>query len=305
MSAPRLTIGLPVYNGENFLREAIVSILAQTYTDFELVISDNGSTDATPAICRAAAASDPRVRYVRHDENRGAGWNYEHVRSLATGTDFYKWAAHDDVLAATFLERCVAALDADPGASLAFTGVAAIDHQGAVTKLKRNQVEALGGDPGSRFRQVLASNANPEAVFGVMRRSALAHTRGQGDYISSDRVLLAELALVGSFVEVPEPLVLRRDHTHMSRRANATLEEISLWFDPDAAPTRNETWRLFREHVVAVGRADLPAGERALALATLLQAWGERRWLPAAVARARSTARLRTRAREVRGRWRR
>jgi glycosyltransferase involved in cell wall biosynthesis len=258
----RLTIGLPVYNGENYLQAALDSILGQTYTDFELIISDNGSTDSTPDICRAAA-NDPRVRYVRHDENRGAGWNYEHVRALAADTELYKWAAHDDVMAPTFLERCVAALDADPAASLAFTGVAAIDSAGTVTKLKRNQVEALGTDPGSRFKQVLASNANPEAVFGVMRTSALAHTRGQGDYISSDRVLLAELALVGHFVEVPEVLFFNRDHpTRSVRITGGDLRKLTAWFAPEKPEQFLPAWRLWREYLNAARRAPLSRDEK-------------------------------------------
>jgi glycosyltransferase involved in cell wall biosynthesis len=305
-ATPVVTVGLPVYNGERYLAESIDSILGQSASSLRLVISDNASTDRTPEIIRDHASRDDRVVSLRTETNRGAAWNFNRVFA-ACDTPYFKWAAADDVLAPTCIERLLEALSAaPPEAVLAFPHTVVIGEEGGRLG---EYVDALATRPDDpphrRFGHVVRNMLKGNLVFALMRSEGLRRTRLHGSYPSSDFVLLAELALVGSFVEVPEPLFLRRDHTHMSRRANATLEEISLWFDPDAAPTRNETWRLFREHVAAVGRADLPAGERALALATLLQAWGERRWLPAAVARARSTARLRTRAREVRGRWRR
>src|ERR1051326_2036095 len=107
---PRVSIGLPVYNGQQFLEEAINSLLAQTYSDFELIISDNASTDATEQICRAHAAADPRIRYYRNDKNRGPVWNLNRVFELARG-ELFKWAAHDDVCAPTLVERCVEVLE--------------------------------------------------------------------------------------------------------------------------------------------------------------------------------------------------
>src|SRR5579871_3942080 len=113
----RVSIGLPVHNGERYLREAIDSLLAQTYRDFELIISDNGSTDGTEAICRAYAAADPRIRYYREEQNRGCAWNWNRVFALARG-EIFKWAAHDDVCAPRLVERCLEALDRCPEAVL-------------------------------------------------------------------------------------------------------------------------------------------------------------------------------------------
>src|SRR3954470_23138397 len=107
---PRVTIGLPVYNGARYLAEAIESVLAQTFTDFELVISDNASTDATAAIALQYAARDPRVRYSRNRENIGSARNFGRAFELATG-EFFKWMASDDLISPEFLENCVAALD--------------------------------------------------------------------------------------------------------------------------------------------------------------------------------------------------
>jgi glycosyltransferase involved in cell wall biosynthesis len=269
-TAPRVSIGLPVYNGANFLTDAIESILDQTYADFELVISDNGSTDETEAICRRFAALDPRVRYERHDENRGAGWNFEHVRTLARGRDFYKWAAHDDVLAPTFLERCVELLDADPDASVALTGVAAIDDDGKVTRLKHRQVLPQTRDPVSRFKHVVMSDANCEAVFGLIRRTALETTRGQGDYIASDRVLLAELALAGPFVEVPEVLFFNREHPARSVQVTGgDFRLLTSWFAPQKPEQFMPYWRIWREYLNAARRSQLAPSQRRRAYAQL------------------------------------
>jgi glycosyltransferase involved in cell wall biosynthesis len=93
--SPQVSIGMPIYNGELFIREALDSLLAQTFTDFELIISDNGSTDATEAICKEYAAKDVRIRYVRQGENRGAVANFWFVLNEAVG-EYFMWAAADD-----------------------------------------------------------------------------------------------------------------------------------------------------------------------------------------------------------------
>ena len=266
----RVTVAIPVYNGENFIERAIESILAQTYRDFELVISDNGSTDRTPEICRRFATQDARIRYFRYDVNRGAGWNYENARALARGTDYFKWAAHDDVIAPTFLERCVDALDTDPGAVVAFSGVAAIDAAGEITRLKKWQVESLGPRPSERFRGVVRTAADTEAVFGLMRVDALRHTRGQGDYVASDRVLLAELAVQGTFHEVPAVLFFNRDHPSRSVRiTDGNFRMLTSWFAPGKPEQFMPNWRLWREYAHAARHAPVSLRERVRCFAFL------------------------------------
>src|SRR5882762_1549884 len=117
---PRISIGLPVYNGENFITDALESILGQTYTDFELIISDNASTDRTEALCKSYAARDPRIRYWRNAENLGAARNFNRVFELSSG-EYFKWTAHDDVLAPDYLEKCIEASDRDPSVVLVYT----------------------------------------------------------------------------------------------------------------------------------------------------------------------------------------
>ena len=109
-TAPRLTIGLPVYNGEKYVAESIESLLGQSFTDFELVISDNASTDSTGDICRQYEKQDSRVRYFRQPQNIGLAPNHNFVVERASG-ELFKWAAGDDLYARDLVERCVDALD--------------------------------------------------------------------------------------------------------------------------------------------------------------------------------------------------
>ena len=124
-----VSVIIPVYNGARYLPEAVDSLLSQSFGDFELIISDNGSTDETERIARGYAERDPRVRYVRSEVNRGLLWNFRTVLELARAPRF-KWMAHDDICAPEFLRRCMEALDADPGIVLCAPSTIDIDEHG-------------------------------------------------------------------------------------------------------------------------------------------------------------------------------
>src|SRR6267154_5510945 len=128
-STPLLSIGLFVYNGERFLEEVLQSILSQTFTDFELIISDNASTDRTGEIAEAYAKRDDRIRYYRSEKNMGAGWNIRRVYELASGK-YFKQAAVDDLLEPDFLRRCVEILESDPDCVVAYAGTKEVDENG-------------------------------------------------------------------------------------------------------------------------------------------------------------------------------
>src|ERR1700730_2505125 len=127
-TTPLVSIGFFLYNGDRFLAAAIESILNQTFQDFELIISDNCSTDRSEEICRKFAAQDDRIRYYRADRNMGAGWNLRNVYFKATGK-YFKWAAHDDMIQPDFLRQCIDALEADDSLVVAHTYTRVIDHE--------------------------------------------------------------------------------------------------------------------------------------------------------------------------------
>ncbi len=128
---PAISIGMPVYNGEKYLREAVDSLLAQTFSDFELIISDNASTDATESICRQYEKADRRIRYIRQQENIGVVRNFQFVLRQA-GAPYFMWAACDDKWESCWLERMHEATGED-GVGMVFGEVAHIDENGAET----------------------------------------------------------------------------------------------------------------------------------------------------------------------------
>lgn len=119
---PKVSIGLPVYNGEKFIREALDSLLVQSFTDFELIISDNGSSDGTEAVCREYAARDARIRYVRWNEDRGGAANFAYVLDEARG-EYFMWAAHDDRWHVDYIKFMSAVLDSDEDVGLVFSAM--------------------------------------------------------------------------------------------------------------------------------------------------------------------------------------
>src|SRR6201997_3215495 len=132
-SIPLVSVGLFVYNGERYIEETLDSILSQTFTDFELIISDNASTDRTGEIAQAYAKCDHRIRYYRSEKNMGAGWNARRVYELATGK-YFKWAAVDDLLEPDLLQRCVEILESDPGCVVAYARTKEVDVNGTFIK---------------------------------------------------------------------------------------------------------------------------------------------------------------------------
>ncbi len=261
---PRVSIGLPVFNGEDFIAETLDSILAQTYADFELIISDNGSTDSTPEICRAYVAKDRRVRYYRSDKNLGAAWNYNRVFELAVG-EYFKWAAHDDVCAPTLVERCVEVLDSNPAVVLCFSWLVDIDARGNEIRIRGSTVRSDLARPYERFRELaqFRPTYTCEAIFGLIRARVLRKTKLIRNYADSDRTLLAELGLHGPFHEIPEVLFLHRQHANRSVATNPERQERMAWFDPTAAGRIVlPNWQQLADLLSVIWRSPVPWKER-------------------------------------------
>ncbi len=269
--APRISVGIPVYNGEAYLPAALDALLAQDVEDFEIIISDNASTDGTEAICRAYAARDPRIRYYRSDENRGAAWNFNEVVRLARG-EYFRWACHDDLCEPEHLRRCVALLDmSPPSVILAYARTLLIDESGHTIGVSNDDLDTQGLPPHRRFQVVAQRLRYANVLFGVHRRDALLQTELIGPYESSDYVLLAHLSLLGEFAEVPAYLFRRRIHPGMSRQANRTPRTIARWFAPSTGAWRfyAPQARLQLGYARVVLRAPLSRGERARAMLAL------------------------------------
>ncbi|NND71962.1 MAG: glycosyltransferase family 2 protein [Rhodothermales bacterium] len=224
-TSPRVTIGLPVYNGEAFVGRAIDSILGQSFGELELIITDNCSTDATESICRSYESTDPRVRYIRNSENIGVIANFNKVFEIATG-EYFKWAASDDICHPEMIQHLVGALDDNPTAVMAvpqarifenhpenvYAGVeegkSAIVNQNSVVDY---DMRLFSVNPMDRFRAVLQTDHPGTVIYSLIRSSALRET-GLHQVEGSDRLLLSELALKGEYVLVDRQLFFRRIH---------------------------------------------------------------------------------------------
>ena len=263
--APRLTIGLPVYNGEKYVAESLDALLGQTFTDFELIISDNASTDRTGSICRRYEQQDPRVRYVRQPRNIGLSPNHNFVADQARG-ELFKWASGDDLYARDLIERCVDALDKHPDVVLAHCWTAKIDETGTVTKALEYPLRTAAPRAPDRFRSLLFDMGG-DYDYGVMRTEVLRRTAMNGSYHHADRTIVAELCLHGRFYQVPDWLYFRREHAAQAEQANPTMRSRSANMDPRRANRlRHPAVRLYAEYVwgylSAIRRSPLPAGQK-------------------------------------------
>jgi glycosyltransferase involved in cell wall biosynthesis len=262
-TAPFVSIGLPVYNGERYLAEAIQSILNQTYRNLELIICDNDSTDRTAEICRRFAACDARIRYFRNQSNLGAARNFNLTLEWASGV-YFKWHAADDLIAAEFVTRSVEVLEADRGVVLCQSQVIVIDEIGNfIMDFDYLPGHASSTIPSRRLGDVLRQDRWDFEVFGLIRTDALRRTRLLDYYVASDRVLRAELALFGRYHILPERLFFSRDHPNRSVRAYPAHHLRVAWFDPRlAGRTVFPHWRVLKEYGRAVARAPLSRRQR-------------------------------------------
>lgn len=286
-AVPRLSIGLPVYNGEKFLAESLDALLGQTYEDFELIISDNASNDGTADICHRYEKEDSRIRYIRQSHNIGAAPNHNFLVRESRG-EFFKWASADDLYARDLLERCVEALSEHPDVVLAHSWTAAIDSAGNVTQALKYPLATDSPRPPERFRSLLFgcsglygnSDSDDDSLippdnngviraddmYGVIRADVLRRVAPHGSYYHADRILVLEIALNGPFHQTPDWLYFRRDHGDRGTHS-PTLRAWCGWLDPErTSRLRNPTARLLGEYiwgyVAAIRRAPLSSADR-------------------------------------------
>jgi len=262
---PRLTIGLPVYNGEKYVAESLDALLGQSFADFELIISDNASTDGTPDICRGYEKQDSRVRYFRQQRNVGLAPNHNFVAERARG-ELFKWASNDDLYARDLIERCVDVLDKDQDVVLAHSWTAKVDDSGTVTMAFEYPLNTAAARAPERFRSLLFDNGGDDD-YGVIRTEVLRRTAMKESYHHADRTIIAELCLYGRFYQVPDWLYFRRDHADRAERACPTMRSRCANMDPRRADRlRHPAVRLYGEYVWAyiraIRRAPLSGAER-------------------------------------------
>jgi glycosyltransferase involved in cell wall biosynthesis len=227
---PRVSLGMPVYNGENFLKQALDSLLSQTFEDFELIVSDNASTDRTEEICREYATRDRRIRYYRQEKNLGAASNFNYVFELSRG-EYFKWAAHDDLCAPSFIAECVEVLDPDESVILCYPKTKLINENGDLIGVSYKPLRKINSrEPQERFQDILFHAVWCFEVFGLIRADVLRKTPLIEKYYGSDKVLLARLSLLGRFQEIDKYLFFRRCSPKQS--TNMIVRDKAVWINP-------------------------------------------------------------------------
>jgi glycosyltransferase involved in cell wall biosynthesis len=227
----RVSIGLPVFNGEKYLAEAIASVLEQTYSDTELIITDNASTDGTQDICAEACRQDKRIRYFRNEKNLGAAPNYNLAWSYANG-EYFKWLAHDDRIKPRFIEAAVAALDADPAAVLCNSEAEYIDGEGRHLGFYRSVLARCeSGKPAEQLAAVLLNSHTCIDFFGLIRREAMVGSILHEAFSGADKAFIAQMALRGRLIQLAEALVEVREHPHRYTRTTKSARMKLNWHD--------------------------------------------------------------------------
>jgi len=271
-SGPLVSIGIPVYNGEQFIAQALDSFLAQTFSDFGIIICDNDSHDKTEQICREYAGRDPRIRYYRNESNIGVAGNCRRVLDLATGK-YFKYAAHDDLCAPQFLERCLEVLDRRPDVVLAYPKTKLLNElSGELTEYEEG-MNLQSERPSERFTQLMQQMRLCNTIFGLVRTVELRKTGGYPAYLGGDIVLMAELSLRGKFYEIPEYLFYRRFHPSAASSMK-DQRQLESYLEPSLAKQERihrREWTHLAGHFRSTLRTPLPITERARLMLALLR----------------------------------
>jgi glycosyltransferase involved in cell wall biosynthesis len=291
-NAPLVSIGIPVRNGQKYLRQALDSLLGQTLSDLEIVICDNNSSDGTESICREYAARDARVRYFRNEADLGPAGNHNRCFEHSRGT-FFKWHAHDDLCLPTFLEKCVEVLKREPTIANCHTLTHIVDENCKFLREYKFRTQTDSHFASRRFGSLINVKHRIHVgyeIFGVWRRADLAQTPLEKADAHGDRILLVRMSLRGRFYEVPEPLFFSRAHPNQSMQAKTTRGWLSRWIGAGPLPPAEwwdaskkgkvvfPEWNLLAEYWTSIGEVPALSLADRLRCRLWLGLWVMRNW---------------------------
>ena len=226
----KLTIGIPVYNGEKFLEEKITSILNQDFVDFELIISDNASTDSTKEICSKFATNDKRVKFFSHKKNLGAIWNFDFILKKAKG-EYFMWTATDDKILPGFYEKNIEILEKNPNIACSASQVKYFGKnrnywverstRGSFKKLTKKIVGRFqnlqnypaSGTFESKFRYYLKLRGHHHIFYGMYRTEQLKKIwlLDVNFTVGNDLITMLSMLRFGDFHVIDEVMMERYD----------------------------------------------------------------------------------------------
>ena len=261
---PLVSIGMPIYNGADFLRCALESLLAQDYDNFELIISDNHSTDSTREICLDYLARDNRIRYHRNNTNIGAINNFNRVFELSQG-EYFMWHAHDDLREPNYLSSCLEIMEMNPNVILCCSSTL-LNEDGSFRE-SREDLNTVGASLNRRFRKILWINSCA-SIYGLMRSSVLRKTGLFRNTIGSDNLLLAELSLRGEIHQLPLFLFKKKI------RSGSIIKKIKAIFESTLHANNSRSFfpfiKLALEHWKLVQNSRLKRKEKFIAFLDII-----------------------------------
>ena len=258
---PRVSVGMPVYNREKYVGLAIESHLQQTFEDFELVITDNASTDRSEEICREYAAKDSRVKYHRNPRNFGASGNYNRCFELSTG-EYFRWTPSDDLVGPNVLARAVEVLDQDPTVFVAYPKTKLIDSQGTVLGDFDERLHTMSDRPSERWKSVQQNLRLGNLHYGLNRADKFRKTGLLRNYNGGDFPLIVEMSLYGKFYEIQDAFFYRRMHAEASS-AIKSKADLMAFYDPGKREKLFlHNWAHWGANAKSVFRAPIPVAEK-------------------------------------------
>lgn len=260
-SKPRVSVGMPVYNTEKYVGAAIEAHLNQTYSDFELILTDNASTDRTEEICRSYAAKDPRVIYVRNPQNLGASANYRRCFELATG-EFFRWTPSDDLVSPNLLRLAVDVLDRDQSVFVAYARTKLINGEGSVIGDIDENLHLMDDRPSNRWKGVLRNLRMGNLHYGLCRAAFLRKTGLLRNYGGGDIPLICEMSLYGKFFEMPDAFFYRRMHEAASSAMKNSADIMALYDPKNRKKLRMYYWSQLIDNLISVVRAPISTMEK-------------------------------------------
>lgn len=271
---PFVSIGMPTYNGSRYIQQSLDSLLAQDYENFELVISDNASSDGTADICQRYAKTESRIHYYRNDTNLGAVKNFNRTLELSTGK-YFMWAGDHDLWHPSFISRCVSILEDDPAVVLAYSRTMLIDADNNSLGLAPDQIDTRSMPAIQRYKHIIWNLHWCNMIYGLIRKNALDQSGKCRNVWGPDHLLLAELALIGTFAQIPDPLFYRRIN-RPDQDPKTYQKRVMHALDPMNATSKNEIpietlWRETRRlHLQLISDASVGSLEKLSAIISTL-----------------------------------
>jgi glycosyltransferase involved in cell wall biosynthesis len=252
---------MPVYNREKYVGASIEAHLNQSFGDFELILTDNCSTDRSESICRSYAEKDPRVKYYRNPRNLGAAGNYRRCWELSTG-EYFRWNPSDDLVSPNLLERAVTILDHDPSVFVAYGRTKLIDSQGTVTRDFDENLHLMDDRPSERWKGVQRNLRLGNLHYGLYRADLFRKTGLLRNYNGGDFPLIAEMSLYGKFFEISDAFFYRRIHEEATT-AMTSSADVMAFYDP---AKRDKfflyNWVHFGANLKSIARAPISFSEK-------------------------------------------